>query len=55
MPEIRKYQFIIPLTAEQKAKYDAKRRENGQTSEGCMKRLVLNYIGEDADDKHTDS
>lgn len=55
MPEgTTNYQFIIPLTKEQKAKYDQMRKRNGQTSQGCMRKLVLTYIGEQANDEHTD-
>lgn len=50
----KNYQFIIPLTDEQKRSYDNKRKKDGKTSQGCLKTLVLHYIGEDSHDQHTD-
>ena len=52
---LNNYQFIVPLTEEQKAKYDVKRRGEGKTSQGCLRKLVLRYIGEDEHDQCADS
>lgn len=47
--------FVIPLTEEQKAKYTAKRKSEGKTSQGCMRELILRYISEGVgNDKHPD-
>lgn len=47
--------FVIPLTEEQKAKYTAKRKLEGKTSQGCMRELILRYISEGVgNDKHPD-
>ena len=45
------YQFIVPLTEAEKAKYDAKRRSEGKTSQGCLRNLLLGYIGESHDQR----
>lgn len=49
-----RYQLIVPLTEDEKAKYEAKRRSEGKTSQGCIRNLVLTYIGQ-SDDERTDS
>lgn len=51
---VNNYQFIVPLTETQKARYDAKRRSEGKTSQGCLRKLVLVYIGEDEHDQRAD-
>lgn len=51
---VNNYQFIVPLTESQKARYDAKRRSEGKTSQGCLRKLVLGYIGEGDNDQRTD-
>ena len=53
--EVKNYQFIIPLTEEQKRKYDSRRRALGLTSQGLLKKKVLEFIGEAGNDEHTDS
>ena len=51
--EVRKYQFIIPMTKEQKRKYEQKRKAEGKTSQGCLKSLFLQYIGESEHDERS--
>ena len=48
-----KYQLIVPLTEAEKAKYEAKRRSEGKTSQGCIRKLVLGYIGEAEHDERS--
>ena len=48
------YQFIVPMTDDEKAKYDDKRRTEGKTSQGCMRNLVLGYLKDGNNDERTD-
>lgn len=48
------YQFIVPMTDAEKAKYDNKRKVEGKTSQGCMRNLVLRYLKEGEHDERTD-
>ena len=54
MDDAIKIQFIVPLSKDEKLKYDLKRKREGKTSQGCLRSLVLKYIGESENDEHTD-
>lgn len=43
----KNFSFLIPLTEEEKQKYEQKRRREGLTSQGLMRKLVLNFINEE--------
>lgn len=54
MDDVIKFQFIVTLTKSEKLKYDLKRKREGKTSQGCLRSLMLAYIGESENDEHTD-
>ena len=41
------YQFVVPMTTAEKAKYDRKRKAEGKTSQGCMRALVVRYLNDE--------
>ena len=51
MPELRKVNHTIPLSKEEMAKFTAKRKMLGMTSQGLLRKLVLDFIKEDDDER----
>ena len=52
--EERKYCFVIPLTEEQKAELDRRRKREGRTYQGLMQMMVIDYLKRGTCDGHTD-